>query len=62
LLLYYCESSNHVHLLSRFEGPDEAMIEERIANGLAKRETQWTESIAVGLEDFVREVACPYCR
>jgi hypothetical protein len=33
------------------------MIEERIAKDLAKREPEWTESIAVGSEEFVREVA-----
>jgi putative transposase len=42
---------------SEFRDNYEAMIEERIARDLAKREPQWTESIAVGSEAFIREVA-----
>ena len=40
-----------------FRDQYEAMIEKRIAKDLAKREPEWTESIAVGSEEFVRKVA-----
>ena len=42
---------------AEFREQYEAMIEERIAKDLAKREPEWTESIAVGSEEFVREVS-----
>lgn len=35
----------------------DALIAERIAQGNLKREPKWTESIAVGSEDYVRQVA-----
>jgi putative transposase len=42
---------------AKFREHYEAVIEERIVKDLAKREPEWTESIAVGSEELVREVA-----
>jgi putative transposase len=43
--------------LSEFRDYYEAAIQETIAKDIHRREPQWTESIAVGSESFVREVA-----
>jgi len=53
------------HLLARFRGVSieefkrhyDALITERIAKGNLTREPKWTEAIAVGSEEYVRQVA-----